>query len=387
MKPEKFLPYAKQSIDQSDIEAVTKALQQELITRNGQVAQFEKEFAAYCGTKWAVMMSSGTAALYGAFQAARVSAFDRFITTPNTFIATAAAGTRLGARPVFVDIDRESGNMSLDSLKEVLSQPISRGRFVIAPVHFAGIAVDMQKMDAQLKSPDVVVIEDAAHAIGSLYPDGSKVGSCLWSQMTIFSFHPAKTMTTGEGGCVTTNDDELYRRLLLFRNSGMEKEAPYIEGTAAPWYYEVHEVSGVYHATEMQAALGLSQLKRLDSFVQKRRQLVKWYRERFAGSSNIRLFNEAFDERSAYHLMVVQIDGLSRTGIMDQLREKGIGSQCHYIPLYHQPVIKKMVGNVAQQFPEMEGYYRDALSLPLFFEMEEQDVEYVCTVLKEIVKG
>lgn len=386
MQLQKFLPYAKQSIDQSDIEAVTSAVQQNLITRGPQVLEFERQIADYCGAKWAVMMTNGTTALYGAFQAARVSASDRFITTPNSFIATVAAGIRLGTRPVFTDIERASGNMDLDSFKKALVQPPSRGRFVIAPVHFAGIAVDMQRLDSLLKEPDVVVIEDGAHAIGSSYPDGSKVGSCRWSQMTIFSWHPAKTMTTGEGGCVTTNDDELYHRLLSFRNNGMEKEAPYITGEAAPWYYEVNEISGGAHMTEMQAALGLSQLKRLDQFIAKRQKLVSRYRKNLADCQEIRLFSEEFDKRSAYHLMVVQIDfeklGLSRTSLMQKLLERGIGSQYHYIPLYRHPAVEKIVGDIALDCPEMELYYKQALSLPLYFDLEESDVDYICTELR-----
>jgi UDP-4-amino-4,6-dideoxy-L-N-acetyl-beta-L-altrosamine transaminase len=389
MTTEKFLPYARQSIDQSDIQAVSEALQQAWITRGPKVLEFERQIADYCGAKWAVAMTNATMGLYGAFQAAQVSAADRFITTPNSFIATVAAGMRLGARPLFVDIDRESGNMDLDLLKNILSQPPSRGRFVIAPVHFAGIAMDMKELDSLIKDPEVIIIEDAAHAIGSYYPDGTKVGSCQWSQMAVFSFHPAKTMTTAEGGCVTTNDDELYHRLLCFRNSGMERQAPYIEGNPAPWYYEVPEIAANCHMNELQAALGLSQLKRLDQFISKRQKLVSRYRKRLAGCTGIRLFNEAFDKKSAYHLMVVQIDfervKLSRTAIMEELLNRGIGTQYHYIPLYRHPVVKKSVGEISSDFPEMERYYQQGLSLPLFFELEESDVDFICDQVKAVL--
>lgn len=390
MTAEKFLPYAKQSIDQSDIQAVSEALQQSWISRGPKVLEFEKAIAEYCGAKWAVAMTNASMCLYGAFQAAQVTPADRCISTPNSFIATVAAGMRLGVRPSFVDIDRESGNFDLSQLKSALSQPPSRGRFVIVPVHFAGIAVDMAKLDSLFKDPEVIVIEDAAHAIGSYYPDGTKVGSCQWSQMTVFSFHPAKTMTTAEGGCVTTNDDELYHRLLSFRNSGIEKEAPYIEGKEAPWYYEVTEIAGNSHMNELQAALGLSQLKRLDQFIDKRRRLVERYRKQLAGCKEIRLFNESFDEKSAYHLMVVQVDfeklGLSRTVVIQELMDRGIGTQYHYIPLYRHPAVKKSVGDISDQFPEMELYYKQALSLPLFFELEESDVDFICNQFKAVLR-
>lgn len=378
----KFFPYARQSIDQSDIEAVKESLSQSLITRGEKTLAFEEALAKKVSAKWAVTFTSATTGLYAAFQAADVSSFDRFITTPNSFIATVAAGMRLGAKPLFVDIDRNNGSLDVEALKEHVSMPMSRGRIILAPVHFAGIAHDMAAIDKSLKGPDYVIIEDAAHAIGSNYPDGTPVGSCTHSHMTVFSFHAIKTITAAEGGCVTTNDEGYYKRLLQIRNSGIVRSA------SDPWYYEVKEITGNYHMTEMQAALGLSQLNRLDSFAQKRRQIVTWYRNRL---KNVRFFDESYDARSCYHLMCVQIDfealGKSRTEFMKELHEAGVGSQYHYIPLYRHPAVAKVSGDIAHNYPEMEGYYKQALSLPLYYDLTEEDVDYICnTINKALTK-
>lgn len=384
----KFFPYAKQSIDASDIEAVKEALTQPLITRGEKTRQFEEALAQKVSAKWAVTFTSATTGLYAAFQAADVSAYDRFLTTPNSFIATTAAGMRLGAKPTFIDIDRKTGNMSLEGLKNALKEPMSRGRFVVVPVHFSGIAQDMAAVDRMLKGPEYVIIEDAAHAIGSVYPDGSMVGSCTHSHMTVFSFHAIKTLTTGEGGCVTTNDEKLYKRLLKIRNSGMEREL-LTQGLPAPWYYEVQELSGNYHMTEMQAALGISQLSRLDAFVEKRKKIVSLYRQKLSQVSGLTLFDPSTDEKTCHHLMCVQIDfekyKTTRTALMQRLTEAGIGTQYHYIPLYRHPIVTKVCGDIAEQFPEMESYYKQALSLPLYYDLEEADVSYICeTLLKSL---
>jgi dTDP-4-amino-4,6-dideoxygalactose transaminase len=384
MKTDKFYPYARQTIDESDIQAVCQALRSELITRGPNVARFEQMIADYCGAKWAVAMTNASSALYGAACAAGVSAADRVITTPNSFIATVAAGMFLGAKPVFVDIDRKSGNMSLDAFERIYKEfgAPTRGKIVVMPVHFAGVAMDMRRLDRILSEPNAVIIEDAAHAIGSLYPDGTKVGSCSWSQMTVFSFHAIKTITTAEGGCVTTNDETLYKKLLSFRNNGLQKSSH------DPWYYEVTELTGNYYMNEMQAALGISQLEKIDTFIRKRREIVRWYRSHLQGQ-DVLLFDEAADDRTSYHLFPVQIDfekrKLTRTEAMKRLLEHGIGSQYHYIPLYRHPVVSSRIGDVHEQFPEMEAYYKQALSLPLYPALEETDVAFICKTLKKEV--
>lgn len=385
-----FIPYAKQSIDESDALEVTKALMSPVITRGPQVEAFEAACAAYCGAQHAVAFSSGTAALAAACHAAGAGANDRLLTTPNTFVATVGAGVHYKATPVFIDIDRNTGNMDLNQLEFNMNIPASRGRTIVMPVHFAGIPIDMQALDAQINNPDTVVIEDAAHALGSSYKDGQKVGSCAWSQMTIFSFHPAKTITTGEGGMVTTNDPELCRRLRRFRNNGIERDPHHLEGSPAPWYYEVQEITNNYNFTDMQAALGISQLRRLELFVERRRELVRAYREKLKDMAHVRLFTDEFDARTAFHLFVVQIDfaalKTTRTHVMDALKAKGIGTQVHYIPVYRHPYFRRVTGDISEYFPEMEGYYSQALSLPLYYGLTASNIDYVVDSLKEVLK-
>ncbi|KAF3362195.1 hypothetical protein PHSC3_001261 [Chlamydiales bacterium STE3] len=384
-----FFPYAKQSIDENDLQAVSKSLMAPVITRGSRVKEFEERIARYVGASFAVAFSSGSTALAGAYKAAGMNASDQIIVTPNTFIATVAAGTELGAKPLFIDINRSSGNMDLNLIKNNLEHQSTRGKLFILPVHFSGIAVDIPLLDKSIKTSKVTIIEDAAHALGSYYPNGKKVGSCCSSLMTIFSFHPVKQITSGEGGMVTTNDPEMYHRLQVIRNSGIVREQKYLKGKEAPWYYEVVIPSNNYHLTEMQAALGISQLKKIESFIAKRRQLVKRYRSNLEGLPGIKLFDKKYDSQSAYHLFVVQIDetrfGISKTMLMSELKRKNIGTQYHYLPLYKMPCYSYM-GDISEYFPEMEKYYREALSFPLYYELTEENVDYICDSLKKILK-
>lgn len=385
MPDKKFLPYARQSISAEDMDEVRKALSQPIITRGQLVDAFENAVAAYCDAAYAVAFNSGTAALMAAYYAADIGTNDRILTTPNTFVSSVGAGMQRGANPVFVDIDRTTGNIDLKQLAFNINQPLSRGKTAIVPVHFSGIPVDVQAIDASLSNIDTVIIEDAAHAIGSHYKDGSKVGCCKWSQMTVFSFHPAKTITTGEGGMVTTNDPDLYRRLCLFRNNGLERDPLFLEGEAAPWYYEVVSLTGNYNFTEMQAALGLSQLKRLDAFVAQRQKLMRAYRQKLAGIEHVRLLSPAEEIQIAPHLCVVHIDfdalNTTRTAVMEALSARGIGSQLHYIPVYRHPFFVKRAGDISEYFPEMEFHYAQALSLPLYADLTENDVDEVVKAL------
>lgn len=389
MTHSRFLPYAQQHISPTDIEEVAKSLKGSMITRGDYVTAFEQNVADYCGARYAVAFNTGTAALMASYYAADIGPSDSFITTPNTFVATVGAGTIRGARPIFIDIDRKTGNFDLEQLAHNVNQPNSRGKTAIVPVHFAGIPVDMETLDKLINNPETIVIEDAAHAIGSRYKDGSKVGSCRWSHITMFSFHPAKTITTGEGGMALTNDENLYHRLQLYRNNGIERESPFVSQEPAPWYYEVVDTTGNYNFTEMQGALGLSQMKRLNEFVAKRQMLMRHYRKALAGLEKVQLLTSPENAFVAHHLCVVQIDFAhykkTRTEVMHALKERNIGSQLHYIPVYRHPCFQRLFGDISDYFPAMEGYYGQALSLPLFFDMEEQDVEYVVKTLKEVL--
>lgn len=392
MHNQTFIPYTRQSINAEDIQKVSETLSQDLITRGPQVEAFERAMAESCGAQYAVAFNSGTSALMAACFAADVNAFDRLLTPANTFVASVGSATQDGATPVFVDIDRKTGSLNLSHLEFNLQKKYSRGRDIIMAVHFSGLAIDMQAIDRMILNPDTIVIEDAAHALGSHYPDGQKVGSCPYSHMTIFSFHPAKTITTGEGGMVTTNDADLHHRLKLFRNNGIEREQAFLLSEGAKegvGYYEVQHITGNYHLTEMQAALGLSQLSRLHQFVDKRRKLVQAYRELLKNDSSLELFSPEQDHQTAYHLFVVQLDfkahGKTREAVMSKLKDKGIGTQVHYIPVYRHPYYMKLCGDISSFFPETEKYYSMALSLPLYYDLSFEEVEYVVKSLKEVL--
>lgn len=384
-----FFPYSKQSIDENDVQAVSQAITGNLLTRGSHVREFEEAIARYTGASYAVAFSSGSTALICAYKAAGITASDQILSTPNTFIASIAPGTELGATPVFIDIDRKNGNMDLNLVKENIHYQSTRGKLFVVPVHFSGIAVDVPLLDSYIRNEKVIIIEDAAHALGSVYPNGKKIGCCSHSLMTVFSFHPVKQITTGEGGMVTTNDPDIFHKLQVLRNSGIEREQKYLIGKEAPWYYEVQTTSSNYHLNEMEGALGLSQLKRIDRFIAKKRSLVKRYRKNLDGIGGIKLFDAKYDPQTAYHLFVVQIDmekfGLTKTQLMNTLKDKNIGTQYHYIPLYRMPCYKYM-GEISDYFQEMEIYYKQALSFPLYYELSEENVDYICNTLKDILR-
>lgn len=382
MTTEKFLPYGRQSIDAFDLTDLSEAISADIITRGARVQDFEAAIAAEVGARYAVAFCNGTAALEAAYFAADLKPYDRVVSSPNTFVGSVVTPLKLGADLVFCDIDRRHGGMSVESAEPSLHFRSTRGKLVVVPVHFAGITLDVHRIRSIARHPSSMIIEDAAHAIGSTYPSGEKVGSCAFSDMTVFSFHPVKTITTGEGGMVTTNDPALKRRLELFRNNGIVRP----EGRE-PWYYEVHAATGNYNITDFQAALGLSQFGKLREFSDKRRSLVQEYRRLLAGIEGIRLFDEEFDERTTYHLMVLQIDfakfGVDRATLMQRLQAHNIGTQVHYIPLYHHPVCQVDLEEAPKFFPETESYYASALSLPLYPTLSLEDVAYVCDTLKE----
>jgi dTDP-4-amino-4,6-dideoxygalactose transaminase len=385
-----FIPYTKQTLLPQDIDSAKNALHQEIITRGPQVELFEKAVAAYCGAKFAVSFNSGTTALYAAAFAGQVNEYDECLTTPNSFVASTGCVISNKATPIFLDIDRNTGNLDLKNMKFNLEKKKLRGRTLILPVHFSGIAVDMEKIDQLIQDPDALVIEDAAHALGSCYKDGTRVGSCRWSHMTIFSFHPAKQITTGEGGMVLTNDEEYFHRLKLYRNNGIVREGKHLVGQEAPGFYEVLELTGNFHLTEFQSALGYSQFNRIESIVDNRRKLIKAYRKLLKNTPEIKMFTSEFDNLTSYHLNVVQINfeafKTTRVEVMNKLKDKGIGTQFHYIPIYKHPFFSKTVGDISEYFPEMEMYNKQALSLPLFTDLKVEEVEYVVKTLKGILR-
>ncbi|MBA3603488.1 MAG: aminotransferase class I/II-fold pyridoxal phosphate-dependent enzyme [Parachlamydiaceae bacterium] len=389
---DEFIPYAQQSISEADQRSVSEAIANTHITRGPLVEKFEQRIADYCGASYAVAFNSGSTALLAACHVAKINRFDRLISTPNTFVATIGSAVQYGATPIFVDLDPHTANLDVTQIANAMEKPHSRGRHIIMPVHFAGVPIDVSAINNSLKDPDSIIIEDAAHALGSCYTDGSRVGCCANSQMTMFSFHPAKTITTGEGGMITTNDKNLYEALQRFRNNGIERTPSNFEEKKNVYsgFYEVQELTNNYNFTEFQAALGLSQMDRLDVFIEKRRKLVAAYRKLLKNVPYITLMSDVGDHRTAYHLFVIQIDYFAckttREKVILALQMEGIGTQVHYIPVYRHPYFRRTCGDLRSYFPVTEKYYAAALSLPLYYDLGFEQIEMIVKKLLKILK-
>lgn len=389
-----MIPYGKHHIDEDDIQAVVDVLRSGILTQGPAVEAFEQAVAEYVGVKYALAVSSGTAALHLAALAAGVRPGTSLITSPITFVASANSALYAGARVVFADIDSATINMSPESLKDALAKnPDVRA---VIPVHFAGLPCDMPAIKSLADQADAVVIEDAAHALGASYPDGQRVGSCVYSLMTIFSFHPVKAIAAGEGGMITTNDESVYRKLLRLRSHGINKlddpfqlpEESETNGVREPWYYEMQELGFHYRITDMQCGLALSQFKKLDKFIARRIDLVKRYDKAFAGVVNCRPAQTSGRDLSGHHLYVLRVDfksvGLTRGQFMQKLRDRGIGSQVHYIPVPAQPHYRRL-GHRPEDYLNAKKYYEEALSIPLFYDLTDEQQELVVAAIKELV--
>lgn len=389
-----MIPYGKHHIDEDDIQAVVDILRSGILTQGPAVEAFEHAIAEYVDAKYAVAVSSGTAALHLAALVAGLKPGASLVTSPITFVASANAGLYVGGQIVFADIDPATVNMSPGALKDALAK--NTDARVVIPVHFAGLPCDMQAIKSIADQAGAIVIEDAAHALGASYPDGQRVGSCAYSLMTIFSFHPVKAIAAGEGGMITTNDESTYRKLLRLRSHGINKlddpfqlpEQAETNGVRDPWYYEMQELGFHYRITDMQCGLALSQLKKLDRFIARRLVLVKRYDEAFAGMRNCRPAQTAGREQSGHHLYVLRIDfdavGLTRGQMMRELRERGIGSQVHYIPVPAQPHYRRL-GFKPEYYPNAQKYYQQALSIPLFYDLTDEQQEQVIYAIKELL--
>lgn len=389
-----MIPYGKHHIDEEDIQAVVNVLRSGILTQGPIIEQFEQEIARYVGSRYAVAVSSATAGLHLAAIAAGVGPGSTLITSPITFVASANAGLYAGGDVAFADIDPQTINMSPKSLNIALeNNPNTKA---VIPVHFAGLPCDMTAIKLLADNAGAVIIEDGAHALGASYSYGGKVGSCSHSLMTIFSFHPVKAIAAGEGGMITTNDDSIYRKLLRLRSHGINKlndpfEIPsqaQTKGEANPWYYEMQELGFHYRITEMQCALALSQFKKLDQFILRRRILAKKYDEAFAVFKNCWPAQSMGRDFSGHHLYVLRIDftalGMNRAQLMKELKERDIGSQVHYIPVPMQPYYQKQGLNL-EDFPGAINYYEEALSIPLFYDLTDAQQEYIVTVFKDLV--
>ncbi|WP_048068127.1 UDP-4-amino-4,6-dideoxy-N-acetyl-beta-L-altrosamine transaminase [Methanospirillum hungatei] len=372
------LPYGRQWIDDDDITAVIAALKGDWLTQGPLVESFEQKIAEYVGSEYAVAFNSGTSALHGAYYAAGVRTGDEVITSPITFVATANAGVYLGARPVFVDIDKKTWCIDTDKINEAISNRTK----VIAPVDFAGYPVDMTSIREIAQDHSCIVVEDAAHALGAIRGD-VKVGT--EADMTMFSFHPVKHITTGEGGIVTTNNREFAAAMKRFRSHGITKDPELLHKNEGQWYYEMQDLGYNYRITDIQCALGLSQLEKLERFVKRRNEIARMYDEAFRG--NEKLVNPPKppqNSRHAYHLYPVCFTGVDRKKIFMDLREIGIFCQVHYIPVHLQPYYRERFGYHDGDFPVAENFYQSEISLPMFPAMSDEDVERVIVGVQEM---
>jgi UDP-4-amino-4,6-dideoxy-N-acetyl-beta-L-altrosamine transaminase len=377
------IPYGHQSVSEDDIGAVIDVLRSDWLTQGPTIERFENAVAAVCGARHAVALSSGTAALHAAAWAAGLGQGRRLWTSPLTFVATANCARYLGAEVDFVDIDGRTFNMDPDLLAQKLMVAEREGRLpdVVAPVHMCGASCDMEPIRDLSMRYGFKVVDDACHALGGSY-HGLPVGSGEYSDMTILSFHPVKTITTGEGGMVLTTAADLASGLRRFRSHGIERSPDKLEqGSPGPWYYEQVELGYNYRLSDIQAALGLSQLSRLAEFVKRRQHLAGRYDEGFEGLP-IQRQCVPDEVSSAFHLYVMRVDADRRSEIFGRLRGAGIGVNVHYIPVHLQPYYRRL-GFGPGDFPQTERYYSEAITLPLFPAMTDDEQEYVMDAVKE----
>jgi UDP-4-amino-4,6-dideoxy-N-acetyl-beta-L-altrosamine transaminase len=381
-----YIPYGRQYISDDDIKAVVDVLNSDWLTQGPMIERFEQSVAKYCGAKKGVAFSSGTAALHAACYAAGISPGDEVITSPMTFVASANGVLYCGGKPVFADIEMETGNINPKELEKKITGKTK----AIIPVHFAGQPCDIDKIHKIARKHDLFIIEDAAHALGAEYK-GKKIGSL--SDMTIFSFHPVKHITTGEGGMALTNNKVFYEKLLLFRNHGITKDLSQMEKNEGPWYYEMIDLGYNYRITDIQSALGISQMKKLNNFLKKRRSIAAEYRKYLKKELEniVTPLKENDDGKHAYHLFPVKINfkkiGISRSSLIVELKKMGIGTQVHYIPVHLQPYYRKTFKWKTGDMPVAENFYNQILSLPIYPSMPGDGVKRVVNSLKNILSG
>jgi UDP-4-amino-4,6-dideoxy-N-acetyl-beta-L-altrosamine transaminase len=381
------IPYGRQEVTDEDVSAVVAVLRSDWLTQGPSVPAFEEAVASLCGARRAVAVNSATSALHLACLAAGLGPGDRLWTTPNTFVASANCALYCGASVDFVDIDPETLNLSVEALGRKLASAEAEGTLpkVVVPVHFAGRPCAMAEIGALSGRYGFTVIEDASHAIGGRYR-GERIGNCRHSAMTVFSFHPVKIVTTGEGGMVLTNRDDLAGRVERLRSHGITRDPALMQGEShGPWYYQQVELGFNYRMTDLQAALGTSQLSRLDRYVARRHELADRY-DRLLAPLPLLLPRRDPEGYSAFHLYVVRLDrertDRPRRELFEGMRRRGIGVNLHYIPVHTQPHYRAM-GFREGDFPEAERYYRDAITLPLFPTLTEGEQDRVVDALRE----
>lgn len=381
-----YLPYGRQWIDDDDIEAVVKVLKGDYLTTGPFVSIFEQAIANYVGAKYAVSFSNGTAALHGACFAAGITEGDEVITSPMTFAASANCVLYQGGKPVFADIDEKMYNIDPKEIEKKITNKTK----AIIPVDFTGQPVYLNEILAIAKKHNLVVIEDAAHALGATY-NGKMIGSI--SDMTMFSFHPVKHITSGEGGMITTNNKDFYEKLLQFRSHGITRDAKKLTENHGPWYYEMHFLGFNYRLTDIQAALGTSQLKKIDQFIDLRKKYVSMYNEAFKKINEISIPYQDENGVSGWHLYIIRLHleklAANRKEVFEALLKENIGVNVHYIPVYLLPYYQGL-GYQRGDCPNAEKLYEEIITLPLFPAMTENDVldviEAVTTVITRYSK-
>ena len=367
----KIYGYGHQSIDEADIQSVVDVLRGDYLTCGPAVKAFEKAICDYTGAKYCVAVANATAGLHIAALAAGLGPGDEAITTPITFLSSANCIAFTGAKPVFADIIPATANIDPEEITKRLTPKTK----ALIPVHFAGQSCDMERISAIARARNLIVIEDAAHAIGSDYR-GTKVGSCRYSDMTVFSFHPVKTITTGEGGAVTTNDPELYAKLCAYRAHGVHKDGE----MAHTWEYEMRELGFNYRITDIQCALGVSQLRKLEAFKRRRREIVAYYNEHLALPHLV----EREYSNACFHLYPVLVE--NRREFYFKARERGLNLQVHYIPVHTQPYYRNIFGYKTGDYPKAEAYYAKCISLPLYPSLTDDDLAEVVGRVKSLLE-
>ena len=388
-----MIPYGKHHIDEEDIKTVVKVLKSDNLTQGPLISTFESEISKYVGAKYSVVITSCTAGLHLASIISNMKKGKKLLTSPITFVATANSSLFCGAETIFADIDSSTINISIDSIKKVI---LKNKVHAIAPVHFGGLPCDVKKIKEIADKVGAIIYEDAAHAFGASFSDGSKVGSCKYSDMTVFSFHPVKSIATGEGGAITTNNKKIYEKLIRLRNHGLEKNQEnfqlknnfFANDLNDPWYYEMQELGYNYRITDIQCALGLSQLKKIDKFIKRRRELAKKYDLAFENLKNCEPTQKNMRDFSSNHLYVLKINfkklGKTKERLMEEFKSAEIITQVHYIPVISHPYFQtKNYKN--SNFPNSYNYYNSALSIPLFYALTDKQQSYVIDQVKKLI--
>ena len=379
------ISYGRQYITDEDIQVVVDTLKSDYLTQGPKIAEFEKDFANYCGCKYACVVSNGTAALHLCAMALDIKPGDKVITTPITFVASANGFRYCGAEIVFCDIHPDTYLMDLDKLEEILKASPKGTYKAVVPVDFAGYPVDVERMRTLADEYGFAIVEDACHAPGGSLVDtkGVKnmVGNSSYADLTVFSFHPVKHIATGEGGAITTNNKELYDKVSLYRTHGITKDSTLLQENHGGWYYEMQELGYNYRITEFQAALGINQLKRLDWSIERRNEIARKYDEAFANTSISTPFR-ANNITHAFHLYIIQVD--KRKELYDYLRKNNIFSQVLYIPAHTMPYYKQL-GWKLGDMPVAEDYYSKCLALPMYPTLTEEQQDYVIRKIKEFI--